>query len=154
MGKEYSDGKCICVEIKINQKSIPLSPTHILWVLRLLEEGGELQHSQLGAGDASPLPGGGPGRHGQACRAFVTCGREGKREVWMRVDVKTEKRNRRRPPVPRALCKLFVTSRGRLVTFPARDSRLSTQQGGPKSTHLLSGSGRMLAWCNSAGRRA
>lgn len=39
------------------------SVTHSLWVLRLLQEGRELQHSQLGAGNTSTLPRGGTRRH-------------------------------------------------------------------------------------------
>lgn len=44
-------------------KLSPVYSTHSLWVLRLLQEGGELQHSQLGAGNTSTLPRGGTGRH-------------------------------------------------------------------------------------------
>lgn len=51
--------------------SIPQYCTHSLWVLRLLQEGGELQHSQLGAGNTSTLPRGGTRRHGQPCCTFI-----------------------------------------------------------------------------------
>lgn len=130
-----------------------LLSTHSLWVLRLLQEGGELQHSQLGAGNTSALPRGGTGRHRQPCRAFITCRRENSESmnVWFeRNNVKALKR--KCSDIASYLSELFITSR--VVSSLCRhDSPLSTQQG-RKSTHLLWGPGRTLAWRNSAGRRA
>lgn len=74
----------LCVVDRVNSNLV----THGLWILRLLQEGRELQHSQLRAGNASALPRGGTGRHGQPCCAFITCKREGSEcvNVWFECD--------------------------------------------------------------------
>lgn len=81
--------KSLCEEWKPSATTLsPVSSTHSLWVLRLLQEGRELQHSQLGAGNTSTLPRGGTGRHWQPCCAFITCRHEGSDcvNLWFECD--------------------------------------------------------------------
>lgn len=114
--------------------------THSLWVLRLLKEGRELQHSELGASNTSTLPRGGTGRHGQPCCAFITCRwkKQWVLNVWFGCDKVQLENAAILQLFPWALCKLSIMSR--VVSSLCRhDSLLSTQQGGKRAPTCYGG---------------
>lgn len=91
----------------------PCYCTHSLWVLRLLQKGRELQHSELGASNTSTLPRGGTGRHGQPRCALIACRWAGQWvwHVWFGRDKEQLKSTAILQLFPGALCELPVTSR-------------------------------------------